>query len=146
MSMSRFESFRDLMSLREAMDRLFEQSVVAPGAYGDGQRSGRTLPLDLYQTKDAYILQANVPGVDPKDVDITLEANTLTIRGDVKPPEKTEGYLLQERRFGPFERTLQLDLPIQAEKVEASFRNGVLTLSLPKAEQAKPKVIKIRTA
>lgn len=143
--MSPFESLRDLMSLREAVDRLFEQSVVAPRAFGDSQRAGRTLSLDLYQNKEAYILQANMPGVDPKDVDITIEANTLTIRGEVKPPEKTEGYLMQERRFGPFERTLQLDLPIQPDKVEAAFRNGVLTLTLPKAEQAKPKIIKIKT-
>jgi HSP20 family protein len=146
MSISPFEPLRDLMSLREAMDRLFEQSVVSPRVYGDGQRAGRTLPLDLYQTNDAYILQANVPGVDPKDVDITLESNTLTIRGQAKPPEKGEGYLLQERRFGPFERTLQLELPIQSDKVEASFHNGILTLNLPKAEQAKPKIIKIKTA
>lgn len=145
MSMSPFEPLRDLMSLREAMDRLFEQSVVSPRAYGNGQRPGRTLSLDLYQTKDEYIIQANVPGVDPKDVDITLESSTLTIRGEVMPPENTEGYLIQERRFGPFERTLQLDLPIQSDKVEASFHNGVLTLTLPKAEQVKPKIIKIKT-
>jgi HSP20 family protein len=140
----RTDPFQDLMSLREAMSHLFEQSVVSPQNWGNGQRTGRALPIDLYSTDDAYVLQANVAGVDPNDVDITIEGNTLTIRGERQPPTNAGGYLLQERRFGPFERTLELDLPIQADKVEATFNNGVLTLTLPKMEKAKPKVIKVK--
>jgi HSP20 family protein len=146
MSSSPFESLRDLMTLREAMDHLFEQSVVAPRTLANGRRSARAVPIDLYPTQDAYILQANVPGASPNEVEITLDGNTLTIRGETKPPAGAQGYLVQERRFGPFERTLQFDLPIQSDKVEASFNNGVLTLTLPKAESAKPKKIQVKAA
>src|SRR5919199_4448111 len=144
MNQSRQQARRDPMSLRDAMNQLFEDSFVSPQMWG--RTTGeRTLPVDLYVTPDAYILEANVPGVDPNQVEITIEGNTLTIRGETRPPSEANNYLLQERRFGPFARTLQLDLPIQPDKVEASFRNGVLVLTLPKAEQAKPKVIKVKT-
>ena len=144
---SQWEPLRDLMSLREAMNQLFEQSVVTPHSWGNGHRAAvRTLPIDLYATKDAYVLQANVPGIEPSSVNITIEGNTLSIRGEIKAPTQVDNYLLQERRFGAFERILNLDLPIQSDKVEATFQNGVLTLTLPKAEQAKPKIIKVKTA
>ncbi len=139
-----YDPLRDLMSLREAMDQLFQQSVVAPHSMGDGRRTPRAVPIDLYQTKDAYILQASIPGINPADVEITLDGNTLTIRGETKPTAGVEGYMIQERRFGPFERTLQLDLPIQGDKVDASFNNGVLTLTIPKAESVKPKKIQVK--
>ncbi len=142
---SREQTRRNSMSLRDAMNQLFEESFVSPRLWGDTQTVGRALPVDLYTTQDAYILQANVPGVDPNQVDITIEGGTLSIRGETRPPAEAGNYLLQERRFGPFARTLQLDLPIQPDKVEATFQNGVLTLTLPKAEQAKPKVIKVKT-
>ncbi len=145
MSSSQFEPLRDFLTLRQAMDQLFEQSVVAPQTTRNGHSASRVIPLDLYQTKDAYILQANIPGVNPNEVEITLDGDTLTIRGETKPPAQAEGYLIQERRFGPFERTLRLDLPIQSDKIDAMFSNGVLTLTLTKAESVKPKMIKVNT-
>ncbi len=146
MSSPLFEPLSDLMTLRQAMDQLFEQSVVAPHGSRDNRGGVRAIPLDLYQTKEAYILQANIPGVNPNEVEITLDGDTLTIHGETKPPAQAEGYLIQERRFGPFERVVRLDLPIQSDKIDAAFDNGVLTLTLPKAESVKPKKIKVKTS
>ncbi|MBI4789403.1 MAG: Hsp20/alpha crystallin family protein [Chloroflexi bacterium] len=145
MSVSRWEPFKDSMTLRQAMDRLFEDSVVRPTRmWGDGP-AGRTLPLDVYTTKDAIVLRASVPGVNSNDVEITIEGGTVTIRGETKPPAEEGTYLLQEQRYGPFARAVELGMPVQADKAEASFRDGVLTLTIPKAEEIKPKVIKVKS-
>ncbi len=145
MSISRWEPFKDFMTLRQAMDRLFEDSIVRPARFL-GEGPGRvTLPLDVYETRDTIIVRASLPGVKPEDVDVTMEGNTLTIRGEIKAPPEEGTYLLQEQRYGPFSRSLELGTAIQPEKAEASFHNGVLTLTIPKAEEAKPRVIKVKT-
>ena len=146
MSISRWEPFNDFLTLRQAMDRLFEDSVVRPTRmWGDGQPGGRTLSLDVYTTKAAIVIRASVPGVNPNDVEITIEGGTVTIRGETKPPAEEGTYLLQEQRYGPFARAVEVGMPIQADKAEASFKEGVLTLTIPKAEGIKPKVIKVKS-
>ena len=145
MSVTRWEPMNDLISLRQAMDRLFEDSFVRPGRVLD-RSSVTQLPLDVYATQDAVIVRASVPGVNPDDVEITIEGSRLTIRGEIKPQKDEGDYLLQEQRYGPFARTLDLALPVQADKAEASFKNGLLTLTIPKAEEIKPKTIKVKTA
>jgi HSP20 family protein len=130
------------MTLRQAMDRLFEDSFVRPGRMYDGNSA--TLPLDIYTTKDAIVIRAAVPGVTPDEVEITVEGSTVTIRGETKPTTGDMNYLLQEQRYGPFARSIDLAIPVQADKAEASFKNGVLTLTVPKAEEIKPKVIKVK--
>ncbi len=146
MSISRWEPFKEFLTLRQAMDRLFEDSIIRPVRYF-GEASGRvSLPLDLYETPEAVIVRASLPGIKPEDVDITLDANTLTIRGEIQAPPEEGTYLLQEQRYGPFARSVEIGTAIQAEKASASFNNGVLTLTIPKAEEAKPRVIKVKTS
>ena len=143
MSVSRWEPMNDLMTLRQAMDRLFEDSFVRPGRVID-RSSAAHLPLDIYTTQDAVVVRASVPGVNPDDVDITIGGSRLTIRGETQPQTEDGSYLLQEQRYGPFARTIDLAMPVQADKAEASFNNGVLTLTIPKAEEIKPKIIKVK--
>ena len=144
MSISRWEPFKEMMTLRQAMDRLFEDSVVRPVRGFDG--SATYLPLDIYTTKDAVIIRASVPGVRPDDVEVTVEGTTVTIRGETKTPQEEGAFLLQEQRYGPFARSIEIGIPVQADKAEAKFENGVLILSIPKAEEIKPKVIKVKSA
>ena len=144
MSISRWEPMSDFMTLRQAMDRLFEDSFVRAGRLVDGGTAAH-LPIDVYTTKDAVVIRASVPGVNPDDVEITVEGETVTIRGEIKPAEEEGNYLLQERRYGPFARSIELAIPVQADKADAVFKNGLLTLTIPKAEEIKPKVIKVKT-
>lgn len=143
MSVSRWEPIKEMMTLRQAMDRLFEDSFVRPGR--GWSEAGAYLPLDVYTTKDAIVVRALVPGVKPADVEITIEGSTVTLRGEIKPAQEEGTYLLQEQRYGPFARSIELALPIQADKAEAAFEHGVLTLTIPKAEEIKPKVIKVKS-
>lgn len=141
-SMSRWEPFKEMMTLRQAMDRLFEDSFVrAPRGLDGGTYY---LPLDIYTTKDSVIIRASVPGVKPEEVEITVEGSTVTIRGETKVPPEEGTFLLQEQRYGPFTRAIDLAIPVQPDKAEAKFENGVLTLTVPKAEEIKPKVIKVK--
>lgn len=143
MSMSRWEPFKEMMTLRQAMDQLFEDSFVRSPMRGFD--SGAYLPLDIYTTKDAVVLRASVPGIKPDDVAITVEGSTVTIRGETQAPQEEGAFLLQEQRYGPFARVIDLAMPVQPDKAEAKFENGVLTLTVPKAEEIKPKVIKVKT-
>ncbi len=144
MSMSRWEPFKEMMTLREAMDRLFEDSFVRPARLPH-EGVGVYLPLDIFTTKDAVVIRASVPGVKPQDVEITIEGDTISLRGETLAPQEEGTFLLQEQRYGPFARSIQIALPVQADKAEAKFENGVLTLTIPKAEEIKPKVIKVKS-
>jgi HSP20 family protein len=143
MSMMRWEPFSQLMSLRQAMYRLFEDSFVRPSRVLFGE--GVHIPLDIHQTADEVTVKASLPGVKPKDVDISITGDTLTIKGEAKAQEiKQEDYLCQEWRYGAFARSVTLPGALKTDKVEATFENGVLTVSIPKAEEAKPKTIKVK--
>jgi len=136
------------MTLRDAMDRLFEQSFIRPFERPlPRERQGRVyqLPVDAYTTEDAVVIEAAIPGVDPNAVDITVDGDVLTITAEVPGPA-TEGrnYAIQERFYGTLRRSLNLNVPVQADKAEASFENGVLTLRLPKSEELKPKKISVQ--
>lgn len=146
MSITRWEPFRDLISLREAMDRLFEESWVRPRAGWFLPTEG-TLAVDIYETDDDVVVKTAVPGVKPEDIDITISGNTLTIAGETKAEEKVEeeNYIRRERRYGRFSRSVTLPSGVQGEKAEATFEHGLLTLTIPKAEEAKPKVIKVKS-
>lgn len=143
MSISRWEPFRDLPSLREAMNRLFDESLFRPWgvAYDFGN-----LAVDVYDNKDTVVIKASVPGMKSEDIDISISGDTVTISGEVKQEEKLEkeNYYRRERRYGSFSRAVALPVAVQADKAEAVFENGVLTLTLPKAEEAKPKTIKVK--
>jgi HSP20 family protein len=135
--------FGDLLSLRQAMDRLFEESFVNPRTWSWGEH--QLVALDVYATDEDLLVEANLPGVKPEEVDITVEGNTLTIAGETRSARKDEegSTLIQEIRRGTFSRTLTLPEGLEADRATATFEDGVLTLRIPKAEQLKPRQIKI---
>jgi len=140
----RWEPYRDLVTLREAMDRLFAESFVRPGSAFPTTFEGPA--VDMYQTKDEIVVQATIPGVKPEDIDISVTGEILTIKGEFKQEEKIEegSYVRQERRFGQFCREISLPTQVSADKAKAEFEHGVLTLRLPKAEAVKPKSITVK--
>jgi HSP20 family protein len=145
-TMQRWDPFRDMMSLRNAMDRLFEDSFVRPSAMVMEPEGRGTLPLDMYQTDNEVVVKASLPGFGPEEVDISITGDTLTIKGEHQEEKETqeEDYIYKERRYGSFSRSVSFPVDVKSEKAEATFENGVLTLSIPKAETAKPKQIKVK--
>ena len=138
--------FGELLSLRSAMDRLFEDSFVRRpfGAGFDGSVTSQ-LPLDVTRTADALVIEAALPGIRPEDVEITVEDGTLSIRGEYRQ-EQHQGEsetLVSEIRRGSVARTISLPNGLEPDKATASFEHGVLTLRIPKAESVKPRQIRI---
>ncbi len=137
--------FSELMTLRQAMDRLFDDTVFRPfNGYSGGDVS--RLPLDVRSTPDALLVEAELPGVKPEDVEITVENGTLTIRAEDRT-ERTDGqgdWLVREISRGTLMRTVTLPTGLEADKAEATFEHGVLSMRIPKAEQVKPRQIQIR--
>jgi len=152
MVLQRFEPFGDIVSLREAMDRLFEHSVVRPGQDSARPSGGaRTMPLDVYEKDNGYVLRAYVPGVKAEDVDINAERDSIVIRAHIpgeaeKEDAQSYRWLMGELGYGDVVRGLSLPAPIEAGKIEASVQNGVLTVLVPKAEEARPKRIAVRAS
>jgi HSP20 family protein len=140
---TRWDPFRDTLTLREAMDRLFEDTWVPSRRRMAGEDRSYRLPLDAYTTPDEIVIVANMPGVKPENVEITLEGDTLSIKGERPAPMENVEYVLQERPYGVFQRTLNINIPVDAEKAEAKYENGLLILTVPKAEIIKPKTIQV---
>jgi HSP20 family protein len=138
--------WRDMRSLREAMNELMEDSFVHPGQRQLDQRQAQQLklPLDVYTTPEEIVIMASLPGLTPDEVEITIDGDRLTIRGELRRPLENVDYLFQERAYGPFSRSLTLNVPVSTDQAEAVFDNGVLTLTLPKAEESKPKTIEVK--
>ncbi|MBI3943039.1 MAG: Hsp20/alpha crystallin family protein [Chloroflexi bacterium] len=146
MSLTRWEPFREMISLRDAIDRLFEESFIRPlgwMATGDG----RFVPLDIYEEGNNLIVKASLPGMKPEDLNVQVENQVLTISGEIQEEKerKEQQYHLREHRYGRFERTVRLPSPVVVDKAEAVFEDGVLTLRLPKTEEAQAKKIPIKT-
>jgi len=145
MAIVRWEPFRDAMTSQREFDRLFKEAFTP--FFGEGELSTRTWapPVDIYETADSIVLKAELPGVDPKDVEVKVEDNSLFLKGErrFEKEVKNENYHRVERSYGSFARSFSLPNSIEAEKVKAEYKNGLLTLTLPKREEAKPKTIKI---
>ena len=141
----RWDPFSDVVSLRDAMDRLFEESFIQPRLFAPIREGMGQLALDVVENDNDVVVKASVPGIKPEDIDVTVVGDTLTIKGEIKSEKKEEkvNYVLRERRFGAFQRSLTLPVEVQADKARAEFENGVLTLTLPKVEEIKPKQIKV---
>ena len=142
-----WEPMRDAVTLREAIDRLFQDSFVRPSAGGQSGSTAGNLPIDLYETPDNYVLIASLPGFRPEDVDITVHGDVLTIRAEYKNGEAPQNaqYLVRERRSASLGRQIQLPRSVMPDRANAEFEYGVLRLTLPKAESEKPKTIRIGT-
>ncbi|HEY89323.1 MAG TPA: Hsp20/alpha crystallin family protein [Thermoflexia bacterium] len=147
MTMISWDPVRDLVSLRSAVDRLMEESVVPSWAGRGRERDGRALrlPVDVYVTENELVIKASVPGLKGDEVEITLEGDNLSIKGEFPAPLENVEYLINERPYGSFGCTLTINIPVDVDGAEAKFENGVLTLILPKAEEARPRVIKVAT-
>ncbi|MGA7498519.1 MAG: Hsp20/alpha crystallin family protein [Isosphaeraceae bacterium] len=144
MAIERWDPFHEAISLRDAVNSLFQDSFVRPG--GMPVQSGLSaLPLDVSETENEFVVKASLPGIKPDDVQITVHGDTLTIRGESKVEEdrKGEHWHFRERRSGVFQRSLSLSAPVDSDKAQAEFEHGVLTLTLPKSESAKPRQIKV---
>ncbi|MBI5879465.1 MAG: Hsp20/alpha crystallin family protein [Chloroflexi bacterium] len=141
----RWDPMSDVVSLRDAMDRLFEDSFIQPRFMGTIREGFGQLPVDVVESDNDVVVKASVPGIKPEDLDITVVGDTLTIKGEIKAQTKEEktNFLLRERRWGMFQRTLTLPVEVQADRARAEFEHGVLTLTLPKVEEIKPKQIKV---
>jgi HSP20 family protein len=144
--MIRWQPMNDLVSLRDAMDRLFEDSFVTPRSWAAPFATSEP-SIDVYETGNDVEVKATLPGIKPENVDITLTGDMLTITGETKEEteQKDKNYLRRERRYGSFSRTVSLPEGLEGDKAEAKFDNGVLTLTIPKSEQIKPKKIQVKT-
>jgi HSP20 family protein len=145
-SLIRWEPFSDLISLRDAMDRLFEESFVSPASRLLAPQGLGSLAIDMIERTDDVVVKTSVPGVKPEDIDISITGDTLTIKGETSTEEESSGenFLRRERRYGAFSRSVGLPAGLDPDKAEAVFDNGVLTLSIPKKQEIKPKTIKVK--
>jgi len=147
MTIERWEPFGEMISLRDAVNSLFAESFVRPGV-PQAPGGAATLPLDVAETEGEFMIKASLPGIKPEDVKITVHGDTLTIRGESKEDEEKKGthWHMRERRVSSLARSLSLGTPINADAAIAQFDHGVLTLTLPKTAEAKPKQIKVASA
>jgi len=140
-SLMRREPFEGAVSLQKAMDRLFGESLVRPSLAQD-----MNLALDMYETDENIVVKLAVSGVKPEDIEVTVVGDTLTIKGEIKAEGEVQerSYHLRERRYGKFTRSVTLPTPVQVDKTTAEFENGILTLTAPKREEAKPRTVEIK--
>ena len=143
MSIERWDPFRETLSLRDAMDRLLQESVIWPSPWAGDQSLG--MALDLEESEDEFTVRAALPGFRPEDVDVSLQGDTLSILARRQGEEERKGrsYLIRERRAGAVTRTITLPQPVDADKVRAQYEHGELVLTLPKAEGSRPRRIPI---
>jgi HSP20 family protein len=145
-TLTRWEPLRELVTMREMMDRFWEEPFDLRRAWP--RPLGEFRPaVDMSEDDGAYIVKASLPGVKPEEVEISLADNILTIKGEAKEDKETkeENYHVRERRYGSFMRSIALPMTVKSEQVEATNENGVITLRLPKAEEVKPKKIAVKT-
>ena len=142
-NLTRWDPFNEMLTLGTAMDRLLNSAFVP----SQGRIFGMSLPIDVIENEDVFTVQAVVPGINPDDLDIQVNDQIVTLRGEWKQPEAAEGttFHLRERAGGRFERTIQLPLPINVDGVQAHYEYGILTLTLPKAEAVKPRHITVQS-
>ncbi len=145
-NITRWEPYRELATMRQMLDRFFEDDFTRFPSLWERRPDTMSLALDVAEKDDAFIVKASVPGVPAEDVEVTLTDNVLTIKGEMKADKEIneENYHLRERRFGSFVRSVTLPTAVDADKIEAVNENGVLTLTLPKAEAVKPKKIEVK--
>ncbi|MDD5559445.1 Hsp20/alpha crystallin family protein [Candidatus Methylomirabilis sp.] len=147
MAIVRWDPFRDVMTLQERMNRLFDHALSRTRMDDEeGLTASMWSPaVDIFETSDSIVMKAELPGVSRDNIDIQVEDNTLTLKGERKFERevKEENYLRIERSYGAFQRAFNLPTGVQQDKIRAVFKDGVLEVTMPKAEEAKPKQVKI---
>lgn len=149
MSMVRWDPFDDLASLRESMDKLFDEFFTRRPEQG-----GRRMPMvwqpaiEAYEADGDVVVRAELPGIDPNTVEISLSNDTLTIKGEAKSEHEDKGrsYYRRELRYGSFLRSIALPAGVEGDKARATYKNGILEIRVPKSERAKPKSVKVEVA
>src|SRR5579872_5446794 len=143
MPIVRWEPFRDLVTTQDRFNRLFNETFSQ--VFGDEGTASKTWlpPVDIIEQENSLVLKAELPGIDPNDIEIRVEDNTLHMKGERKFEKdiKEENLHRVERSYGAFSRTFALPSSIDADKVQAEYKDGILTLTMPKREEAKPKTI-----
>ena len=146
MNMIRWQPFTGLMPLRRSINRIFEDSFIYNPRFIGTFAPHRIAPVDMYHNDDEVVIKATLPGVKPEEAEITITGNTLNIKGETKSDNeiKREDYINREQHHGTLNRTVTLPHGLSTDKAEATFDNGILTLTIPKSEEVKPKSIKIK--
>lgn len=142
-TITRWQPFRNLANFQEQMNRIFEDTFFRPRT--DAPLTAWAPAVDIFETENELVVKADLPEVSEKDLDVRVENNTLTIRGDRKFEKEVneDNYLRVERAYGSFTRSFSLPNTVSTETIKADYRNGVLTVRLPKREESKPKQIKV---
>lgn len=143
--LTRWDPYREMSNFRRMMNRMFEEPMYSSGEWDENIWD---LPVDVMENEDGYVVKASIPGVNPDDLEITYNNNTLTIRGEINKEEKHQNkeghYLVHERRYGTIMRSIALPATVNSNAIEADYNAGILTLTLPKTEEVKPRRIQIR--
>jgi len=139
---TRWEPFREINRMQDLLDQMMDRAILESPARG----TGGSLPLDVVQTDDAVVIKASAPGLKAEDLSVSISGDTVSIKGEMKEEHEHEDgvYLLRERRMGSFSRKISLPTLVDSDKAEAHFKDGILTLILPKSEQVKPKEIAVK--
>lgn len=145
MSLARWDPFADMAQLRDEVNRLFEHSITAGGREPVSTRMWAPT-VDIEESENEIIIHAELPGINPDEIAIQMEGDTLTIRGErlVKKEEREKKYIRVERSYGSFQRSFSIGVPVKNDEVNAQYNEGVLTITLPKAEDIKPKQIPVK--
>jgi len=149
MSLIRWDPFDDLASLRESMDKLFDEFFTHRPERRRGTPPTVWQPaIEAYETDNDVVVRAEMPGIDPKNVEISVTEDTLTIRGEAKSEQedRRRNYYRRELRYGAFLRSIALPAGVQGDKASATYKNGILEVKVPKSERAKPKTVKVEVA
>jgi HSP20 family protein len=146
-NLTRWEPGREMMTLREAMDRLFDDAFTRPfSLMREGGSTWSSPAIDMYQPNDEVVVKAALPGLKPDEVQINVTGDILNIKGEVKHEEekKDKSWHIREHRWEAFERSVRLPTGVISDKAKADFQNGILTITLPKSEEVKPKTIAVK--
>ena len=146
-NLTRWEPTRETMTLREAMDRLFDDAFTRPfSMIRDGGSTWSSPAIDMYQTDNEVVVKAALPGIKADEVQINVTGDILTLKGEMKHEEekKDKSWHIREQRWGAFERSVQLPTTVIADKAKADFDNGILTVTLPKSPESKPRTITVK--
>jgi HSP20 family protein len=143
---TRWDPFQDLDSIQDELNRLFGRTFSGSDKTRPGVAGGWMPALDVYETADKVVVSAELPGLEPKEVEVSVEDSTLTIRGQRRFEQETDeqNYHRIERRYGSFARSIRLPQTADADTIEARFDKGVLKIEVPKREEAKPKRIEVK--
>ena len=143
-NLTRWEPAREMMTLREAMDRLFDDAFTHPLS-GRDSWSASSPAIDMYQTDNEIVVKASLPGIKADEVQINITGDVLTLKGEVKHEEEKndKAWHIREQRWGSFQRSVALPTNVVSDKARAEFENGILTITLPKAQEVRPRMITV---